>query len=98
MLGKGNYDILSFADGFSGATLLGVCLTQGLWKLLIASLVVSVLGFMRFVILKLDETKEKTPMTDGSSDVRMPMASMIETTWAMLVSYTVGTSLSPKVR
>lgn len=85
--------------GLLGATLLGVCLTQDLCVLPIALLVVVCLGLIRFLSLKLIPYKAKgeMPIKKWVLNMRQLLSALTETVWAMLVSYTVGTSLSPIV-
>lgn len=83
-----------------GSTLLGVCFTQGSRTLLIPSLTASAFGILRFVIYKLTgpSLKGEMPMRKKVfNNAKLLTAATLESIWAMLVSYAVGTSLSPIV-
>ena len=85
--------------GLLGATLLGVCLTQDSCVLPIALSAAVCLGLVRFLSLRLMAYKAKgeMPIKKWVFNMRQLMSALSETVWAMLVNYTVGTSLFPIV-
>jgi len=77
-----------------------VCFTQGSRTILIASLIASAFGILRFVSYKFTSPSLKGEMPMRKKvfhNVKLLTAATLESIWAMLVSYAVGTSLSPIV-
>jgi len=76
-----------------------MCLTQDSCILPIALSLVFCFALVRFLSLKLisNQAKGDMPMENWVFNMRQFISALFETVWAMLVNYTVGTSLSPIV-
>lgn len=78
----------------SGVTPLGICYTQNLHAVLKAFLLILILALLRFTSLKMAQSRSRGEML---MSIYLFLSSLAETFWAMIISYAVGTSMSPRI-
>lgn len=95
MLVSLNYLIVSQEEicVLSGGTLLGVCYTQDLGIILVALFAMSVARYVSYLLVT--NCKGEIHMKNMYYQVGLYASSVLETLWAVGVSFLVGISLSP---